>query len=198
MAGSVGTFFREFVRDPLHTGAVLPSSQRLAEEAVSVVPPTGEPVVVELGPGTGAFTEAIQRRLAGRGHHVAVELNPRFADLVATRFPTVDVVCADAATLPDLLTERGLARADVIVSGLPWAAFPTEVQNRLLNAVTRTLVPDGAFTTFAYIHALRLPPARRFRKRLTECFHDVMWSQTVWRNVPPAMVYLARRPRVST
>lgn len=192
---SIGTFLREFARNPLRTGALVPSSQRLAELGAAPIPEAGDPVVVELGPGTGAFTAAIQRRLGGRGHHLAVELNPRFAALIADRFRSVDVVNEDAAKLPELLADRGWAAADTVVSGLPWASFPAELQHTLLGAVTTALAPEGAFTTFAYVHALWLPPARRFRALLHETFEEVVPSRTVWRNVPPAMVYFARRPR---
>ncbi|MGH3656244.1 MAG: class I SAM-dependent methyltransferase [Micromonosporaceae bacterium] len=195
MAGQVAAFLREFARNPLRTGAVVPSSRRLASETVAPIPTDGKPVVVELGPGTGALTAAIQDRLDGHGHQLAVELNPRFAELIATRFPAVDVANADAATLPALLESRGFGHADTIVSGLPWASFPAGLQNTLLAAVTAALSPDGAFTTFAYVHALRLPSARRFRARLEESFDEVVIGRTVWRNVPPALTYTARRPR---
>ncbi|GAA0228869.1 hypothetical protein GCM10009539_12840 [Cryptosporangium japonicum] len=42
-----------------------------------------------------------------------------------------------------------LPRADVIVSGLPRAAFAPGHQDDLLDAVAGTLAPDGAFTTEA-------------------------------------------------
>jgi phospholipid N-methyltransferase len=42
-----------------------------------------------------------------------------------------------------VLAERGHRRADVIVSGLPWAAFSPDQQDELLNAVTDALTPDG-------------------------------------------------------
>lgn len=195
MPGQVSTFLREFVRHPMRTGALVPSSAGLTRRMVSPIPEAGDPVVVELGPGTGACTAAIQARLGGRGHHLAVELNPRFAALIADRFSTVDVANADAGKLPHLLSERDLGRADTIVSGLPWAAFPADLQRSLLDAVTASLSPTGAFVTFAYLHALTLRPARRFRCRLGETFEEVVTSQTVWRNVPPALIYFARRPR---
>ncbi|GAA2887764.1 hypothetical protein GCM10010517_51690 [Streptosporangium fragile] len=152
-------------------------------------------MVVELGPGTGAFTAEIQRRLGGRGHHMAVEINPRLAEFLAARNPGVDVVVDDAARLPQLLRERGFERADAIVSGLPWAAFSAETQARLLDAVIAIMGPHTAFTTFAYSFAKRLPPAQRFRKRLIDTFEEVVAGRTVWGNLPPAFVYHVRRPR---
>lgn len=152
-------------------------------------------MVVELGPGTGPFTAEIQRRLDGRGHHLAVELNAPLAGLLAQRFPKVDVVRADAARLPSLLRERGLPHADVVVSGLPWAAFPQDLQEHLMSALTSVLAPGGAFTTFSYIHAIPLTAARRFRSLLADRFEEVVPGRTVWRNAPPAFVFNARRPR---
>jgi phospholipid N-methyltransferase len=159
------------------------------------VPERGEPTVVELGPGTGPFTAEIQRRLEGRGHHLAVELNQPMAALLAERFPAVDVVNGDAAKLGGLLGERGLGRADVVISGLPWAAFPDALQRELMAAVTAAMSPAGAFTTFSYIHAFPLSSARRFRVLLAERFEEVVPGRTVWRNAPPAFVFHARRPR---
>lgn len=191
-------FLREFLRDPFTVGAVTPSGEPLADVVTATVPSTGQPLIVELGPGTGACTAAIQRRLAGRGRHLAVEVNERFAALLAARYPDVDVAVADARSLRDVLAERGQRQADVIVSGLPWAAFAPGLQDDLLDAVTDTLAPQGAFTTFAYTYTRWAPPARRLRRLLVSRFEEVVLGGTVWANVPPAFVYYCRRPRTST
>lgn len=189
-------FFLEFVRDPLTVGAVAPSSPALAAVATEVVPRTGSPSVVELGPGTGAFTGAIQRRLAGRGRHIAVEFNPRFCAELAGRYPAVEVVNADARDLGTVLTRRGAGQIDVVVSGLPWAAFTAGRQRDVLSAVVGALAPHGVFTTFAYVHARWAPPAQRLLRCLRSSFDEVVVGRTVWANVPPALVYCCRRPRV--
>ncbi|GAA1548782.1 methyltransferase domain-containing protein [Dactylosporangium maewongense] len=189
-------FLREFLRDPFTVAAVAPSGASLADLITAPVPRNGNPLVVELGPGTGAFTAAVQRRLAGRGHHLAVEVNERFAGLLAGRYPQTDVVVADARDLREVLAERGHHHADVIVSGLPWAAFAGDQQDDLLGAVTDCLAPDGAFATFAYTLARWAPPARRLRRSLDTRFEEVVAGRTVWANVPPAFVYFCRRPRV--
>ncbi|MER6945163.1 methyltransferase domain-containing protein [Nonomuraea sp. NPDC000554] len=195
MPNDTALFLGQFLRAPTTIGAVAPSSRRLAEAVCAPVPERGEPTVVELGPGTGPFTAEIQRRLEGRGHHMAVEVNEPMAVLLANRFPSVDVIHGDAAQLGRLLLDRGLRQADVVVSGLPWAAFPDAAQRTLLEAVTLAMSPTGAFTTFSYIHAIPLSSARRFRALLAERFEEVVPGRTVWRNAPPAFVFNARRPR---
>lgn len=195
MPNDTALFIGQFLRSPATIGAVAPSSRRLAAAVCAPIPERGEPIVVELGPGTGAFTAEIQQRLGGRGHHLAVELNEQLAHLLAERYPAVDVAHADATRLGELLGERGLRMADVVVSGLPWAAFPDDVQRELLGAVTGAMSPGAAFTTFSYIHAIPLSSARRFRALLAERFEEVVPGRTVWRNTPPAFVFHARRPR---
>ncbi|GAA1853365.1 class I SAM-dependent methyltransferase [Asanoa iriomotensis] len=188
------SFLLEFVRDPLGVGAVAPSSPALARAATAVVPRTGAPVVVELGPGTGAFTGAIQERLGGRGRHIAVERNPRFALQLAGSHPGVEVVNADATDLAAVLAGRGLSQADVVVSGLPWAAFAESRQRGVLSAVAAVLPPDGVFTTFAYVHTRWAPPALRLRRSIAALFDEVVVGRTEWANLPPALVYYCRRP----
>ncbi|WP_214317596.1 class I SAM-dependent methyltransferase [Nonomuraea sediminis] len=189
-------FLQEFLRAPFTVGAVTPSGEPLANLVTAPVPRGGAPLVVELGPGTGAFTAAIQRRLNGRGHHLAVEVNPRFARSLGARYPQVDVAVADARSLREILAGRGHDHADVIVSGLPWVAFGASMQDDLLGTVTEVLAPHGAFTTFAYLHTRWAPPARRLRRSLDEGFEEVVASRVVWANLPPAFAYFCRRPRV--
>jgi phosphatidylethanolamine/phosphatidyl-N-methylethanolamine N-methyltransferase len=191
-----GRFLREFVRDPLHTASVTPSSRALAAAMTLPLPVTGEPVVVELGPGTGAFTRAIQERTGGRARHIAVELNPGWADLLARRYPEVEVARADARELPRLLADRGIASVDVVVSGLPWVAYAPGPDGRGLHAlIVEALAPTGVFTQFGYSWTRWAPPARRQLADLRAHFAEVATSRTVWRNLPSAVVYTARQPR---
>lgn len=187
-------FLREFVKSPTTTAAVGPSSRFVARDMVAPIPKRGEPVVVELGPGTGAFTELIQERLGGRGRHLALELNQGWAESLGERFPGVETLCADARELPGLLADRGV-RADVVVSGLPWAAHTPKDGVSLVRLIADSLTEEGAFTQFAYTWTWWAPPARRQFAEVRSVFEETVVSRTVWRNLPPALVYLARRPR---
>ena len=187
---------REFLRNPTGIAAMTPSSTAMATLLSMAIPESGEPVVVELGAGTGACTGVIQHRLSGRGHHIAVEVNPTFAKLLSKRYQHVEVVCGEAKDLPTFLAERGLPSADVIISTLPWAPFaPSTTTRPLLVTLVESLCDGGAYTQAAYSWTRWAPPARRQVRQLRASFEEVVISETIWRNVPPARAYIARRPR---
>jgi len=179
---------REFVKSPTTIGAVAPSSDELAKAMVAGVDWESARLVVECGPGTGAFTGRIQERLAPGARFFAIELNPGFASALERRYPGIELHRGCVSELPGLCREAGLP-ADVVVSGLPWAIFAPQDQERLLGAIHSSLRPGGQLATFAYHPASALPAGRRFRSLLERTFSRVEKSATVWRNLPPAFVY---------
>ncbi len=191
---SVGTFLREFVRDPVQLGAVAPSGRELARLMVEAAELAPEHVVVELGAGTGPMTEAILEARP-EGPFVALEPNPELAVILQQRFPGVRVEQRYAQELRAILDETGAERADRVVSSLPWAIWSESLQNEVFDAILDVLAPDGRMVTFGYVHAQPLPAARRLRAQLTSRFHEVTTTRVAWRNVPPALVYVCSRPR---
>jgi len=181
----------EFLRRPLMTGAVAASSRRLAYAMTEGIGLEEARLVVELGPGTGVFTDAILARLAPAARLVAIELNPVLAArLSATRRDArLTVIRGSAAELAATVGEP----ADAVVSGLPWTVMPREQRRQILDAVAEVLTPGGRFTTFAYLHASWTPPARHFTAELTHRFSELERSTVVWPNLPPAFVHRATR-----
>ncbi|MGH3764384.1 MAG: class I SAM-dependent methyltransferase [Pseudonocardiaceae bacterium] len=191
----VVAFLAAVLRSPATVGAVAPSSPQLAARLAAVVPRVGKPVVVELGPGTGSVTTAIEYRLGGRGRQVAVEIDPMLASYLRTEHPGVAVLVGDAVDLERLFAEHQVPAVDAVISGLPWSLVEPGAQRTIVEATARSLAPAGCFTTFAYVHALSMSRAREFRALLGEVFDEVLTTRTVWWNLPPAVTYVCRRPR---
>ncbi|MEV6906487.1 methyltransferase domain-containing protein [Amycolatopsis sp. NPDC051071] len=181
---------REFLRHPMLTGAVAASSPKLAEAMTAGLGLESAGLAVELGPGTGVFTDAVARRLPPDARLVAVEINPRLARELRARHPDVEIVEGSAENLDEYVREA----ADVVVSGLPWTVMPADRQERILDQVTEILTPNGRFTTFAYAHAAWTPPARRFAAALRERFSVTGRTPLIWPNLPPAFVHRAALP----
>lgn len=180
------SFLGEFVREPFKIGAVWPSSRALSQVVVDSCDIRPGDTVVELGPGTGSFTELLLRRVNGRGRLLAVELNARYACLLRERFPQCEVVNDSAENLVAQLQGR---LADCIVSGLAWGTMLPKTQNAIFDAILNSLAADGQFVAFGYLHAACLPTSQDFRRRLRRHFQQVETTPIVWRNLPPAFAF---------
>ncbi len=192
----VFTFIREFAREPTHIGAVAPSSDYLAEHMVRAAQiEPGQPVV-ELGAGTGPITQKILE-MAPDSPLLALEPNPELAAALRQKCPEVEVVEGYAHQLPALVQTWGHARVPRIVSSLPWAMWPKQVQDPIFDAIVHSLTPDGRMVTFTYLHSQVVPMGIRLKKTLHSRFDDVLRTTVQWRNLPPAFVWVCSRPRDS-
>jgi phosphatidylethanolamine/phosphatidyl-N-methylethanolamine N-methyltransferase len=192
---AIRAFAREFLRDPLHVASLVPSAAPLCRQAAAPLPETGDPVVLDLGAGTGQVTDVLQDRLHGRGRHIAVEFNPRMAAVLAERHPKVEVICDDAKAVVERLLEEGV-RTDLTVSGLPWLVTAPRRGRSIFESLARLAAPGGAVTQLAHSWVRFFPDARNVQRNLEANFEEVVVSRTVWANIPPAVVYVARRPRL--
>lgn len=184
--GSRLRFVESFLRDPLEVGSLWPSSAVLARAVVNSCDIKQGDTVVELGPGTGAFTGMLSERLHGIGHLIAIEISRTNIAELRRHFPECEVIHGSAEHLPSHL---GARRANCIVSGLAWGTMRPALQDRIFNAVLAALADDGQFVAFGYVHASRLPTSMRFRNQLLHSFARVERTRIVWRNLPPAFVY---------
>jgi phosphatidylethanolamine/phosphatidyl-N-methylethanolamine N-methyltransferase len=188
----VFTFFRQWLKNPLRTAAVMPSSSELAAAMIAELP-DGTRRVIELGGGTGAIT----RELLAAGIHarelLVLELNEELHAHLHARFPGVYVVLGDARSLRELASGCGFldeGLADAIVSGLGLLTMPPVLQQEILGAAFECLDPDGVFVQFTYGHAA--PVADSVVQHLGLEVHR---GDFVLRNVPPATVYVYSRKR---
>lgn len=182
-------FFESFLRGPASVGAIAPSSPALARAMIVGCNLSTANTVVELGPGTGSFTEQILQGIGRRTKFIAIELDEQHVHRLRRRFPDTDFYHDSAAQLPKYLAKHAKQKADVIVSGLPWASIPASDREQIMRAVVESLAPGGVFTTFGYFHTRLLPSAKRFAALLRREFAKVERSKLVWRNFPPAYVY---------
>ena len=183
-------FLATFVRHPGSVGAILPSSRALAERLVAGLDLRAGDLVLEYGPGTGPVTAVLDRLLGARKgvRYLGIELNGGFVDVLRRRYPHLDFAHGSVVDVVALLRQRGLRQARYIVSGLPFASLPREVQVGTIDGIRAILVEGGEFRTFQYVHAYRLPAAQRFRRLMAEYFPRCLRSRPIVRNLPPAYV----------
>ncbi len=182
-------FLKTFVQKPTQVGSIWPSSRGLSEMLVDSIDWGKAKCVVEFGPGTGVATEVIAKRLHSAVKFFAIERSGALAEKTRTRCPSVDVIEGCVTEVENYCRQRNIAQVDGIISGLPWAAFTSELQNSIIEAMFRVLPVGGQFATFAYLQGLMLPAGKRFQSLLKHNFSKVTKSPVVWMNMPPAFVY---------
>jgi len=179
-------FIRSWLERPLSTGAVTPSGKILARAMASYVDPHSDGPVVELGPGTGPVTEALVEAGVAPSRLVLVEFNPAFCRILRARYPDATVVQGDAYSLRRLLETLLIQPAAAVVSGLPLVTKPIKQRLRLIRDALDLMVPGAPFVQFTYSVAAPLP------KRLGG--FAVEASERIWMNLPPARVWVYRKP----
>ena len=177
-------FLRSWFEKPLTTGAVMPSSKVLARTMAAYVDPKSKGPVVELGPGTGAVTQALVDRGVDPARLVLVEFNPTFCRMLRARYPAATVVQGDAYRLRRLLETTLREPADAIVSGLPLVTKPMRTRVRLISEAMALLRPGAPFVQFTYAMVPPIP------KGLTGIRTEA--SPLIWLNLPPARVWTYR------
>ncbi|HQW81195.1 MAG TPA: hypothetical protein PLQ74_04935 [Pseudomonadota bacterium] len=186
------TFFRQWLKAPLTTAAVSPSSRELAAEMLSQLP-EGAAKVIELGGGTGVFTEALLTRGIAPENLLVFELNESLHLHLTQRFPSTRIVCADALSTARVVEREKFAQpgeVDAIVSGLGLLSMSQELQHGILEAAFSVLAPHGRFIQFTY------GPTNPVKRDVMRDLHlsAKRTGFTVW-NVPPAAVYVITRSR---
>jgi phosphatidylethanolamine/phosphatidyl-N-methylethanolamine N-methyltransferase len=179
-------FIRSWIERPLTVGAVTPSGKLLARTMARYVDPNSTGPVVELGPGTGPVTEALVEAGVAPSRLVLVEFNQSFCRILRTRYPEATLVQGDAYSLRRLLEKLLVQPAAAVVSGLPLVTKPIRQRLRLIRDALDLMVPGAPFVQFTYSVAAPLP------KRLGG--FSVEASERVWMNLPPARVWVYRRP----
>jgi phosphatidylethanolamine/phosphatidyl-N-methylethanolamine N-methyltransferase len=193
-ANPVGwTFFRQWLKNPLGTAAISPSSRQLARQMMSELPGSAKRVI-ELGGGTGVFTQALLDHGVLPADLLVLELNEELHQHLQKHFPLVQVACADAADLAEVANARGFGPehpADAVISGLGLLSMPKATQQAILGAAFGSMHGHGRFVQFTY------GPANPVAREVLDALElTARRSSFTWWNVPPATVYVYAR-RVS-
>lgn len=188
-------FLAEALRAPRQIGAIAQSGPHLAAQAAGLfIPDDGPQVIVELGPGAGAITDVLHARMPAGSRLVGVEINTSMVEGLRRTRPWLNVIHGDAIDLPTLIRAAGLPPPDLIISALPWSMISAAAQPRILAAISEAMHPRGTFATVTTLPVRVLPAAQRFRRHLHHTFASVSQTRIVWRNIPPAHLYICRSP----
>lgn len=187
-------FIAQFIKHPGSIGAISPSSDSLAAQMIAPIDLERIKTIVEYGAGTGVFTKYVSERInTEKTLFFSFEIDDKFYSISKKQVPEIEIIKDSASNVCKELRKHGKKHTDAIISGLPWAVFPDDLQDEILHATLRALRQGGIFTTFTYLHSYYLPAACRIRTKLKRYFSSVELSPVVWKNMPPAVVYWCKK-----
>jgi phospholipid N-methyltransferase len=183
-------FLGAWLRAPLATASVTPSSEQLARLMMRELPYQARRVI-ELGGGTGVFTQALLARGVAPDDLLVLELNEDLHQHLQRRFPDLRVVCGDARALQEIAHDSGFAaggKADAVVSGLGLLTMDATLQRAIVGAAFACLAPGGRMVQFTYgpVDPVRAEVRAALGLRARRASHT-------WWNVPPATVWVYER-----
>ncbi len=182
---SLLAFSGQLLRHPRQVSALAPSSPSLCRLMARQLPRSAVRVA-EFGPGLGNITREILATGIKPQDLWLFELNGVFCDQLRGSFPGVTVVNRPAQAM----AVSAQTPFEAVVSGLPLLSMPREVQRQILMAAFGGMVDDGVYIQFTYgpTSPLHASVARELGLSFTR-------TVRVWKNIPPATVYVYRRSR---
>jgi phosphatidylethanolamine/phosphatidyl-N-methylethanolamine N-methyltransferase len=191
-------FFQESMRSLGPTASMFPSSRYLANALTRPIDFRRARTVVELGPGTGAVTNEILKRLRPDAKLFAIDINPIFIDhLSATcHDPRLVPVHGSATTLLSLLASHDVGSVDAVVSSLGLTGMEHRTRMFIMREIGACLASHGTMTQYQYAGHFEIAKLKlggfneaRFLRRF---FGEVSVGRVIL-NLPPALVFTCRK-----
>ena len=178
------SFIKQFLKDRQMVGAVSPSTRFLGEKMLENIDFENAKLLVELGPGTGVFTDIILERMRDDARLVVFELNDQFYDTLSGRLddPRVEIIHDSAEHVQKYIGEG--QNADAVISSLPLMVFPETLRLNVVNTAYDVLKPTGKYIQFQY--------SLQSKKLLESIYKSVSIKFTI-KNFPPAFVYTCHK-----
>lgn len=175
-------FLMQYFLHPRTTGAVIPSSRRLAYKMIRDIEFNDCKCIVEYGPGTGVFTDEILKRCNKNTFIILMEYNEEFCKVLKNKYDNmknVYIVNDSAENLDKYLNKYGINDVDYIISGLPFASLPSEMTEKILTITRNILSNKGTFITFQYT---------KLKISLINNYFGEIKSDYELLNIPPAYI----------
>lgn len=178
-------FGLSWFRSPRKVGTLTPSSRSLGAAIARELNLADPGLVIELGAGTGALTEAMLKAGLPAENLIAIECDPVLANHLRKNFPGVTVLEGDATDLKTTLKDYDTSAVHTVVSGLPPLLMEREEQERLFGDVLDLVGPEGKMVQYTYSPKSPIP-----MDRLNDWGFEGKRRTFVLANLPPASVWL--------
>ena len=169
--------------------SLFPSSPFVGRAISWAIADRPAPHVVELGAGTGAVTRQLLGCGVGRNQLSLLEIDPKLGGHLRRAFPELDVIISPAQELARFWRERNGPPVGAVVSTLPMRLFHKKTITSIMRNSLSVLETGGVFVQLTYRQSSPVP------ERICQSL-GLMGERycRVWINLPPACVWVYRKP----
>jgi phospholipid N-methyltransferase len=201
-------FLQQFIKFPLTVGSLIPSSHRLAKAMIRQIPKVDEGqkrYILEVGPGTGVFTDQLIKRINPEDELHLVEFDHDFCEQLKQKYRHLNNVKIYEGSITDFDPHKDLKLPETekyqfIISGLPFNSFKDSTVKEVLNKYKNICADGGKLSYFEY---MLLPSIKKIfmdtegvfnlnkilkRKQKFYDQHRIT-VDNVWTNFTPAKVF---------
>lgn len=139
-------FLIQYIMHPRTTGAILPSSKRLSKKMIKEINFDKCNCIIELGPGTGVFTEEILKRRNVNTKVILIEYNREFYKLLKSKYDNIEkiyIINDSAENIDCYIKKYSMGNVDYIVSGLLFESLPSDMSEDILDKSKSILGDKG-------------------------------------------------------
>lgn len=133
-----------------YVASVTPTSHFAVSKICEKMDFSKDRLVVEYGPGTGAFTEVILNHMTPGSRLIAIERNHEFCRVLMNKIKDgrLSVFNQCAGEVLNILRDCNATQADYVLSGIPFSYFPRDMRIDLLLKTYAALKRGGKFLAY--------------------------------------------------
>lgn len=182
-------FFKQWLRSPGKLGTFAPISLKLAYCAAEHIDTSSNPLVVEIGAGTGRLSRALLARGVHPNRLAMVELDAKLSDFLKNSMSAsykgrvnTHIINGDARNLKELIPADWVGKVNYVVSAVPLMYMAEELREQIIQSALDVLHPlHGTIlhVTYSPVSPVRFMESELLAKRVV----------SLWKNMPPGFVW---------
>lgn len=175
-----------------YVASITPSSRSAVNQVCSKIDFKASRIIIEYGPGTGAFTVPLLERMRPDSRLIAIERNRNFFQILSREISDgrLEMHHDNAGNILEILGDSGSIKVDCIISGIPFSMIPE--RDEILRKTFTALKPGGKFIAYQTF----FQPESCLRSPLKKLFPSVNCEYSYF-CVPPLLIIEAMKGKNS-
>ncbi len=192
---SLPLFIEGLVKDK-NVASIMPTRRSCVKRFLRDIPNSRDGIIVEYGPGSGAFTAELLSHLGPKSFVYAFETNKIMVSHLNRNYSDwrLKVFHCQAQNAMETLKKEGVneGQVEMVLSGIPLSFLSQATRRELFESTSRLLRPQGVFL----IYQLAWTPYKSDSQIIRDLreFFDLRHKEFFWLNVPP-LIALRACPR---